>query len=434
MRKFFVTVAILGVLFMPLTGSTHRAASRPGVFTALTPTPAPVGAGGSVSAVMGLVGAPINFVYALRGSGTTDFWQYDITENTWVALANTPAPVDDGGAMIQVHSFNICAQRDSGFAIAALRGGNTQDFWLYDIKTNRWCEASDTPAPVGAGGALAQTQGSGEIFAFRGGATADFWKFDDGIWSKLVDAPGPVQAGAGLVGINHGTNSGKPYLYALLGGGSTAVWRFDLTSKTWSHLTDAPGPISSGGAITSSNAGSGDEGVLIILQGGDSTKVWNLDVKTTANVWREISSAPAPVTKGGAISAQFNGCSFGLVGGGSSEFFSTGTLACFLVNPAPDFSLHFTQPTVTVAQPAKIKVQLNILRDSGFTGKITLGPVSPKLPGIIVPEDLQLPESDSIKFKIKIKPGAPKGTFPLTFTGVDTSGRVRNATLTLVVE
>jgi hypothetical protein len=432
MRKFFVTVAILGVLFMPLASSTHKAASRPAVFAALAPTPAPVGAGGSVSAVMGLVGAPINFVYALRGGGTADFWQYSITENSWTTLASTPAPVDDGGAMIQVHSFDVCAPRDSGFALAALRGGNTQDFWLYDIKTNRWCEGPDTPAPVGAGGAIAQLQNHGHIYVLRGGGTADFWKFDDGFWTKMADAPGLVNAGGGLAGDNSG---GGPYnLFALQGGGSTAVWTYNIATNKWSHLTDAPAPIGSGGAITSSNAGTSDEATLIILQGSSSTKAWNLDVNTTANVWREISNAPAPVTKGGAISAQFNGCSFGLVGGGSSEFFSTGTLNCFLVNPTPDFSLHFTQPTVTVAQPAKVKVQLNILRDNGFTGKITLGPVSPKLQGIIVPEDLQLPESDSIKFKIKIKPTAQKGTFPLTFTGVDTSGRTRNATLTLVVE
>jgi hypothetical protein len=434
MRKLFVTVAILGMLFMPLATSTHTAASRTDRTDALAPTPAPISAGGSIATAIGLVTSPKDLIFALRGGGTTDFWQYSIPENIWTALANTPAPVEDGGAMVQVHSFSVCADRDSGYALATLRGGNTKDFWLFDIKTNRWCVGPNTPAPVGAGGAIAQTQNSGRIYAFRGGATADFWKFEDGIWSKLVDAPGPVQAGGGLVGINHGTKSQKRYLYALQGGGSTAVWKFDLSSETWSHLTDAPGPIGSGGAITSSNAGSGDEGVLIILQGGESTKVWNLDVKTNANVWREINSAPAPVTNGGAIAAQFNGCNFGLTGGESNHFFSTGTLDCLVINPAPDFSIHFTQSTVTVAQPGKIKVQINVQREDGFTGKISLALASPKPQGIVVPEDLQLPESDSIGFKIKVKVTAQKGTFPLTFSGVDTNGRVRNATLTLIVE
>lgn len=434
MRKFFVTIAILCMLFMPLAIFTNMAASRADAIEALAPTPAPISAGGSIATAIGLVTAPNDLIFALRGGGTTDFWQYSISENAWRALANTPAPVNDGGAMVQVYSYSICADRDSGYALATLRGGNTKDFWLFDIKTNRWCEGPNTPAPVGAGGSIAQTQSSGRIYAFRGGATADFWKFEDGIWSKLVDAPGPVHAGGGLVGINHGTKSQKRYLYALQGGGSTAVWRFDLSSETWSHLTDAPGPIGSGGAITSSNAGSGDEGVLIILQGGDSTKVWNLDVKTNANVWREISSAPAPVTKGGAIAAQFNGCNFGLTGGGANQFFSTGTRDCLVISPSPDFSIQFTQPAVTITQPGKIKVQLNVLRQDGFTGKITLTLTSPKAQGIVVPDDLQLPESDSIAFKIKVKPSAQKGTFPITFAATDSSGRVRNATLTLTVE
>jgi hypothetical protein len=433
MKKFFVAIAILSVLFTPMVISINTVASPPKTLGILASAPAPVGAGGGIATAIGLVSAPKDFVFALRGGGTTDFWQYSISENAWAMLPSTPAPVDDGGAIVQVNSYAFCTQGEGKYCLATLRGGNTTDFWVFDIKANHWCAGPNMPAPVGPGGAIAQLQGRGEIYALRGGSTADFWRFDDGIWMKLADVPGPVNAGGGLVAINHGTRSQKRYLYALQGGGSTAVWRFDLESEKWSHQADAPAPIGSGGAITSSNSGTGDEGTLIILQGGGSTKVWHLDIKTEGNVWREINSAPTSVTTGGAIAAQVNGCNFALVGGGSNEFFSTGLRDC-RVETVPDFSINFTQPTVTTTSGTKFKVQLNIIRENGFTGKITLTPVSPKLQGIVLPENLQLPESDSVTFKIKVKGTAQKGTFSIVFAGVDTSGKVRNATLTLVVE
>jgi hypothetical protein len=434
MKKLFVTVAILGVFFTPMGIPGYTTASQPKVTKGLASAPAPISAGGGIATAIGLVTAPVDLIFALRGGGTTDFWQYSISENAWVILPNTPAPVDDGGAIVQINSYAFCSQGEGKYCLATLRGGNTTDFWVYDIKANHWCVGPSTPAAVGSGGAIAQLQGSGEIYALRGGATADFWKFDDGVWTKLADTPGLVNTGGGLVGINHGTRSHKRVLYALQGNGSTAVWKYDTETNTWSHQADAPAPIGPGGAITSSNSGTGDEGTLIILQGGGSTKVWHLDIKIEGNVWREINSAPTGVATGGAIAAQVNGCNFALVGGGSNEFFSTGLRDCLVSEVAPDFSINFMQPTMTATPGTKIKARLNITRSNGFTGKITLTQASPMLQGIVIPEVLQIPESDSFTFKIKVKGTAQKGSFPVIFAGADTSGKVRNATLTLVIE
>jgi hypothetical protein len=429
MKKFFVIIAILVVLFMPMVISTPTTASQPKIIGMLAPTPAPISAGGGIAAAMGLVTAPVDSIFALRGGGTTDFWHYSISENAWAILPNTPAPVDDGGAIVQIHSFTFCSPGEGRYCLATLRGGNTTDFWVFNISANHWCAGPNTPAPVGPGGAIAQLQRIGQIYALRGGATPDFWKFD-GVWIKLADAPGPVAAGGGLVGINYGTRSQKDILYALQGGGSTAIWRYDTATDIWSQQGNTPFPIGPGGGITSPNFGK--EGTLVVLQGGGSRNVWSLDV--AENSWKSLNSSSDPVTLGGAISNQFNGCSFAFAGGGSNEFFSTGIRDCVVVKTEPDFSMNFTQPTVTTTQGTKFKVQLNILRTGGFTGKITLTPVSPKLQGIVLPEEIQFPESDSVTFKIKVKGTAQKGTFPIIFAGADTSGKVRNVTLTLVVE
>src|SRR5688500_3855306 len=125
MKKLFVTVAVLGLLWLPVAIATSKAASRPIALGFLAPTPAPVAAGGGIAAAMGLVGAPIDLVFALRGGKTTDFWQYSISHNAWTALPSTPAPVGEGGSLVQISSHNSCAPGASRFSLAALRGDNS---------------------------------------------------------------------------------------------------------------------------------------------------------------------------------------------------------------------------------------------------------------------------------------------------------------------
>jgi hypothetical protein len=152
------------------------------------------------------------------------------------------------------------------------------------------------------------------------------------------------------------------------------------------------------------------------------------------NLWSNLNDSSEPVTAGGAISNQVNGCNFALVGGGSNQFFSTGVRNCVVPALQPDFSMSFEHPTVTTAVGTKILVRLNLARTNGFTGKITLSPPTVKLPGIKVPEELPTIEGDSVSFKIKIKGGAQPGSYQLNFTGADDSGKSSNAMLTLIVQ
>jgi hypothetical protein len=431
MKRLFVTVAILGLLITPTASSTRTAASRPNPVGLLAPTPAPVAAGGGIAAAMGLVGAPIDLVFALRGGKTTDFWQYSISQNTWTPLPNTPAPVGDGSGIVEIFNHNSCAPGANRFSLAALRGDNSTDFWIFDINANTWCTRPGTPAPVGPGGAIAQLQRIGKIYALRGGATTTFWSFDsNGVWQHLADTPGPVNAGGGLVGINYGTHSQRDVLYALQGGGSTAIWKYDVATDKWTHQADTPAPVGSGGGITSPN--SGKEGTLVVLQGGGSTAVWSLDIHE--NIWRTLNAPSDSVAAGGAISHQFNGCNFVLTGGGSGQFFSTGVRDCEAATPQSDFSMSFHQPTVNVTPGTKVKAQLNISRANGSTGIVTLLPPAAKWPGIIVPQELPLADGDSVSFKIKVKGGAQPGTYQLSFMGRDNSGKNALATLTIIVQ
>jgi len=200
----------------------------------LADAPAPVGAGAALAAAIGLVGSPVDSVFALRGAGTSDFWQYSISQNTWKALPSVPAPVGEGAALVEVASA-------SDFQVAALRGGGTSDFWLFDIAGDRWLtNAAPTPAPVGSGASVAQLQRLGRIYVLRGDGTTDFWVFESGRWTALAGTPSPVNAGGALVGINYGTDSQRDELFALAGGNSSAIWKYDVASNTWTPIAELP--------------------------------------------------------------------------------------------------------------------------------------------------------------------------------------------------
>lgn len=428
MRRLTLTITLIILLLTSISSGRNQAESQPAIRSLLAATPAPVSAGASIAAPMGLVGAPIDSVFALRGGETTDFWHYSISQNEWTLLPDAPALIGEGSGIVEVASFTFC--QPGRFYIAALRGSNTKDFWQFNIAENRWCAGPSTPARVGPGGAIAQLQRSGKIYALRGNGTTEFWSLENGQWKTLASTPGAVGTGGGLVGINYGTHSQRDVLYALQGGGSTALWKYDVATNTWTHQSDVPAPVGPGGAITSSNIGGTDEGTLNILQGGGVPTVWSLDI--AANAWKLMDNAPTDITVGGATSNQFNGCDFAFVGGGSSQFFSTGLLPC--VANAPDFSLNFDQPVITTARGTKVKAKLNIVRTGSFTGSIRIiAPATPP-PGIKLPEGLEPVTDDSISLKIKVKGGAESGTHALTFVGMDEVGRKRTVNLTLIVQ
>ncbi len=425
MRKFALSVAVLGLILTSISGGRYRAESSRGTRDLLA-APAPVSVGAGIVAAMGLVGAPLDSVFALRGGGTKEFWHYSISQNEWTSLPDTPAPVGDGGGIVEVFSFDFC--QPGRFFIAAIRGSNTTDFWQFNIDENRWCTGPGTPAPVGPGGSIAQLQRIGQVYVLRGNGTAHFWSLRNRQWTQLADTPGPVGAGGGLVGINYGTRSQRDVLYAVQGGGSRAVWKYDVDTNIWTHQTDAPAPIGPGGAITSPDFG--DEGTVNILQGGGSSAIWSLDI--SANSWNLIDNAPSSVGAGGAISNQFNGCDFVFVGGESTAFFSTGLRLC--VADAARFSLSFDQPTVAAVRGTKVKVKLNIVRTGGFTGSVKVTPPATAPVGIKLPDGMVPVTGDTLSFKVRVKDGAASGVNELTFTGLDDGGRKATATLTLIVQ
>ena len=76
-----------------------------------------------------------------------------------------PDAVGEGGALTY----------DGGDYIYALRGSATTDFWRYSISTDSWDTMESTLSAVGAGGALCHADD--QVYALRGSSSTGFWRF-----------------------------------------------------------------------------------------------------------------------------------------------------------------------------------------------------------------------------------------------------------------
>lgn len=100
----------------------------------------------------------------------------------------------------------------------------------------------------------------------------------------------------------------------------------------------------------------------------------------------------------------------------------------------PDFALR-CDPAIANAQlGTKVRVTVNIERTGGFRGDVTVTPPEPSMGIKPKSGDPFTTSDDSAVFKLKIKGGATLGEHELTFTANDNSGRIRVATIKVVVQ
>ncbi len=147
----------------------YRYRSSSNSWTSLTDLPQAVSAGTSATYARD---AGTDYVYLFRGNTTTaGVWRWQIPSGTsWTARTSAPAAFGAGSASAWT----------SDNYIYVLRGGGTTTFWRYCISSNNWnCNGftpASSPATVGTGGSLVWTNDD-YIFAFRGNGTTNFWRY-----------------------------------------------------------------------------------------------------------------------------------------------------------------------------------------------------------------------------------------------------------------
>ena len=180
----------------------------------------------------------INFVH--------EFYKYDIAGDSWSTLAGMP--------LYGLHSGRIKKKKakDGGAGawfnnyIYALKGGNTQQFWMYDVAMDTWTE-SDTIPTIGSTGKKKRVKygadlvhwGGGAFFALKGNKTNEMWRY----MLPTAMAPRPARSGimggvvkAGRLGMTIAPNplSGgyATVRYVLPKAGPATISVFDVTGRS----------------------------------------------------------------------------------------------------------------------------------------------------------------------------------------------------------
>ena len=88
-----------------------------------------------------------------------------VATGSWSELVDAPGTVEEGGSLAW----------DGDDYIFALRGDRSTDFWRYSIASGVWEQLSDAPDKVDDGGALVFLDG--DLYTLRGDDKDDFWRY-----------------------------------------------------------------------------------------------------------------------------------------------------------------------------------------------------------------------------------------------------------------
>ncbi|MFO7675986.1 MAG: T9SS type A sorting domain-containing protein [bacterium] len=185
-----------------------------------------------------------NTIYAHKAK-YMEMWPFDLATSTWGATALPGMPlVGKTGKSKKAKDGSNAAFYNS--TIHALKGGNTCEFWKFEVAAGVWTE-HDTMPQVGSTGKKKRVKfggdvvssGDGAFFAFKANKTMEFWRYFPPI---LPAAPQPARSG-----VMAGETPGQPFVkvgpnpitggmatvrYALPSAGPASVHVFDVTGRT----------------------------------------------------------------------------------------------------------------------------------------------------------------------------------------------------------
>ncbi len=180
-----------------------------------------------------------DYIYALRGGNSRNFYRYSISQNRWEALTSFPEdPVYDWR--------NIIYGTDLVYAdgyLYALKGYNTSYFYRYSIESNSWEQLTSLPVNVGEGGSLCYPGTGDYIYALIGNNTEYFYKYSisSNTWTQLSSLPSKVYYGGRLLYPGIGD-----YIYAITGNHTKFFYRYSISQDTWEELEEIPYKIGRG--------------------------------------------------------------------------------------------------------------------------------------------------------------------------------------------
>ena len=244
---------------------------------------------------------PNGLIYAAKGYKTTDFYSYDpfATDNgAWTLLGGMPYQTHPTWFKKPPRKGSKGAN-DGDDLIYVTQGNNTLGWWKYIISSDTWSILPDVPLggrrkKVKGGTDLAYVPGDSAYVYCLKGYKNEFYRYDVAgeNWEILENAPflsrEKWDKGSWLVW------DGDQYLYAHQAK-YHGLFRYDLDAQKWdsTRLTGMPFIGMMGRKKKSKDGGSGalwDE-YIYAIKGGNTQELWRYDI--VADSWKERDTVPA---------------------------------------------------------------------------------------------------------------------------------------------
>ena len=190
-----------------------------------------------------------NSLFVLRGNNTPGFWEYKTTPQEsigWHKLLNIPT-----GTKTPKDASGLIAVNIGGTDyIFAMKGSKTDEFYLYDIQTKTWAPTPTKPT-IGTSGKMGYKKGSclcydgnnlvyvmkgtyGDLFSYN--LVTNTWtelkRYDYKLFINRDGKKKKIGEGAGLVYNNNN-------IYLLKGGNTYESWKYDVASDSFMQMGPA---------------------------------------------------------------------------------------------------------------------------------------------------------------------------------------------------
>jgi N-acetylneuraminic acid mutarotase len=155
---------------------------------------APLGASGKAYKNGSCLASDGTTIWALKGS-YNELFAYDVAANTWSTGTLLPLTGSSGKKKKVKDGAGIAWLNGSLFA---LKGGGTRELWNYSASAKTWAQLPDMPPgagkPVKGGGGL--TAASDALFALKGNNTLEFYTYTPAGYGSLLMASSPSTQGS----------------------------------------------------------------------------------------------------------------------------------------------------------------------------------------------------------------------------------------------
>jgi hypothetical protein len=264
--------------------------------------------------------------YALKGNKTTQFWGYNIAQDSWFSRADiintTKKPVNTGGTLVAADNGKLYATK-----------GKCLEFLSYNPQSASWTQLPNVPGikKLGPGSsATAVLKDSiAYVYLLKGYGTTEFYRFNTS--SNTWDSTSLAQPPKGTENKTFKKGSciaydGNDTIYAVKGWCNT-LYAYSVGSDTWLPRSNLPFYGRSGRKVRAGNGAAmafyGDR--LYLMKGSNSQEMWVYDRTASTPGWLQADDVPtAPsgkMVRDGGCMAAAHGFLWALKGNKQPDFY-----------------------------------------------------------------------------------------------------------------